>query len=78
MYKLQNTCIYLVIVQVIVLERVLILPFIMQGEVGAATTVKKWTDFREQESYSGFPYAHWSLNSGPPVISVKPALRLPE
>ena len=45
----------------------------MQGVIGAASTVKEWADFKDQKSYKGFPYAHWSLNSGPPVISVKPA-----
>ena len=40
----------------------------------AASTVNQWTDFRDQKNYNGFPYAHWSLHSGPPVISVQSAL----
>ena len=47
--------------------------FYLQGSVGAASTVNEWSDFKEQKKYSGFPYAHWSLHSGPPIISLKHA-----
>ena len=50
----------------------------MQGRVGAASTVTEWKDFRDQKSYNGFPYAHWSVQSGPPAISVQSASILAE
>ena len=50
--------------------------FYMQGKVGAASTVNQWKDFRDQKSYNGFPFAHWSLESGSPIISVQSALCL--
>lgn len=39
----------------------------MQGNVGAASTVKEWKDFRDGKVYPGFPYAVWKLGSQPEI-----------
>ena len=45
----------------------LVVLFSMQGNVGAASTVKEWNDFRDGKVYPGFPYAVWKLGSQPEI-----------
>ena len=44
----------------------------MQGNVGAASTVNKWKDFRDGKVYPGFPYAVWKLGSQPEIKTQPP------
>ena len=39
----------------------------MQGNTGAASTVKEWKDFRDGKVYPGFPHAVWKLGSQPEI-----------
>ena len=42
-----------------------------QGQTGAASTVREWTDFRDKKVYSGFPFAQWKMGTAP-VICIQP------
>ena len=44
----------------------------MQGNVGAASTVNEWKDFRDGKVYPGFPYAVWKLGSQPEIKTQPP------
>lgn len=52
----------------------------MQGNFGAATTIKEWTDFQDNKRYPGFPYAVWKkggkicLKTQPPIEKHRPLL----
>ena len=49
----------------------------IQGNGGAATTVKEFIDCRDGKTYTGFPYSYWKHDSSDhkhPTIITQPAL----
>lgn len=45
----------------------------LEGNTGASSTDKKFTDTRTGEVYDGFPYAIWTRGEDP-VIKTRPSL----
>lgn len=46
--------------------------FYIQGNIGAASTVKEWRDFRDGKIYNGFPYAVWKPCQEPRIFTQLP------
>ena len=42
---------------------------LIQGNVGACGTVKKWKDVRSGEVYEGFPYAVWTKGNNAVIMT---------
>ncbi len=44
----------------------------LQGNVGAAGTIKEWRDYRDGKVYNGFPYAVWTTGMEPTILTQPP------
>ena len=50
--------------------------FFLKGNVGAAGTVKEWTDFRTKVKYKGFPYSVWKQGMLQPEVLTTPEVKV--